>query len=42
MWEEQEVQWEKERKARGQLMREVEPFEIPIELVPCRLRKFNS
>lgn len=31
MWEEQEVQWEKERKAREQLMQEVEQFEIPIK-----------
>lgn len=29
VWEEQEEQWEKERKARGQLMQEVEPLEIP-------------
>lgn len=34
VWEEQEVQWEKERKARGQLMQEVEPLEIPVRKFP--------
>lgn len=29
MWEEQEAQWEKERKARERLMQEVGRFEIP-------------
>lgn len=31
VWEEQEAQWEKERKARERLMQEVDWFHIPIE-----------
>lgn len=30
VWEEQEAQWEKERKARERLMQEVDWFHIPI------------
>lgn len=31
VWEEQEAQWEKERKARERLMQEVDWFHVPVE-----------